>query len=198
VGISRSEEDLFATPLVQAVLAAGAPRDRLTYRSLRTLAALDPAVATITGYVRYEVEGDPDSGDATITVIDKGGVASGMASRADHGGLLQGTKHRAARQRWVTAVVGYDGRTLIHVPETKGSEATAITSLHVEFRDRLEPAVARAVLEGYQERFAAIREAVTEREPTFREELLGELPVTDLLTQPVHFLATHWQDGQSR
>jgi glucosamine--fructose-6-phosphate aminotransferase (isomerizing) len=192
VGISRSEEDLFVAPVVQAVLAAGAPRDRLTYRSLRTLAALDPAIAKVVGYVRYQVEGDPE-GDATITVVDKGGVAAGMTSRADHGGPLQGTKHRAARQRWVTAVVGYDGRTLIHVPETKGSETTAITSLHVEFRDRLQPSVARAVLEGYQDRFAAIREAVTEGEPTFREEVLGELSVTDLLTQPVHFLAAHWQ-----
>jgi len=44
VGISRSDETLLRVPLVQEVLATGAARDRLTYRALRTLVALDPAV----------------------------------------------------------------------------------------------------------------------------------------------------------
>ena len=44
VGISRSDEALLDRPLVQAVLAAGAPRERLGYTTLRSLAALDPAV----------------------------------------------------------------------------------------------------------------------------------------------------------
>ena len=43
VGISRSDETLLQPPLVQAVLAAGAPRDRLSYKTLRTLADIDPA-----------------------------------------------------------------------------------------------------------------------------------------------------------
>ena len=37
VGISRSEEELFRAPLVAAALGAGATRERLTYRVLRTL-----------------------------------------------------------------------------------------------------------------------------------------------------------------
>ena len=37
VGISRSEEELFRAPLVAAALTAGVPRERLTYRVLRTL-----------------------------------------------------------------------------------------------------------------------------------------------------------------
>ncbi len=41
VGISRSDETLLLVPLVKEVLAAGAPRDSLTYRALRTLVALD-------------------------------------------------------------------------------------------------------------------------------------------------------------
>ena len=44
VGISRSDEELLHVPLVREVLAAGAARDRLGYRALRTLVGLDPAV----------------------------------------------------------------------------------------------------------------------------------------------------------
>ena len=49
VGISRSDETLLQVPLVQEVLAAGTPRDSLTYRALRTLVALDPAVEAVVG-----------------------------------------------------------------------------------------------------------------------------------------------------
>ncbi len=54
VGISRTDETLLQPALVQAVLTAGAARDRLTYKTLRTLADIDPAVAEVTGWIRYE------------------------------------------------------------------------------------------------------------------------------------------------
>ena len=44
VGISRSDETLLQVRSCSEVLAAGAPRDSLTYRALRTLVALDAAV----------------------------------------------------------------------------------------------------------------------------------------------------------
>jgi hypothetical protein len=49
------------------------------------------------------------------------------------------------------------------------------------------------VLQGYAGRYAALRDAVTETEPAFREDLLGELPVADLLTAPTHDLADRWR-----
>ena len=58
VGISRADEGLLQVGLVREALDAGAARDRLSYRSLRTLAGLDPAVADVLGYTRYVVEGD--------------------------------------------------------------------------------------------------------------------------------------------
>jgi glucosamine--fructose-6-phosphate aminotransferase (isomerizing) len=193
VGISRSEDELLVSDLVQAVLAAGTSRDRLSYRSLRTLAALDPAVAEVKGYTRYAVQGDVAAGSATVEVVDKGGVAAGLASRTEQDPRLRGTKNRAARQRLVTAARGGDGRTLVIVPETKGAEVTGITLLHVDFHDRLPAEAAAAVLDGYQTRLAAIRDAVTEIEPAFREEVLGDIAVVDLLTEPVHALASHWR-----
>ena len=35
----------------------------------------------------------------------------------------------------------------------------------------------RAVLQGYRNRYSALKDAVTETEPTFRDDLLGELSV---------------------
>jgi glucosamine--fructose-6-phosphate aminotransferase (isomerizing) len=179
---------------VQAVLEAGAPRDRLSYRSLRTLAALDPAVHEVTGYTRYLVEGDPRTGRARATVLDKGGSAAKLTSRTETHPVLQGTKNLAARQRAVTAAKGRrDGRTLVIVPETKGNETTGLTLLHVHYRGRLEPPVARAVLEGYQSRMAALADAVLETEPSFDDAVLSEMPIVDLLTEPVHVLAEAWR-----
>ena len=65
----------------------------------------------------------------------------------------------------------------------------------MRFRDHLAPAAMRAVLSGYRGRFSALKDAVTETEPTFREDLLGTLSVVDLLTEPVNVLADRWRSG---
>src|SRR5437763_291335 len=57
VGISRAEDDLLDNLLAQEVLGAGTPREDLTYRTLRTLVAMSPAVGAVTGLTRYEVKG---------------------------------------------------------------------------------------------------------------------------------------------
>ncbi len=196
VGISRSDETLLQAPLVREVLAAGAPRDGLSYRALRTLVDLDPAVAEVTGYTRYRIEGDVADDRATIHVVDKGGVASGLVSRAESDASLLGTKRRVATQREVTAVRGRrDGRTLVIVPEVKHNETVGLTLLHVRFFDHLEPDAMRAVLQGYQGRYGALKDAVTETERTFDDAVLGRVPVIDLLTEPVYVLADQWRSS---
>src|SRR5206468_12905700 len=99
VGISRSEDALLTVPLVAAALPAGAPRDRLSYRALRTLAALGAAVEEVTGYTRYVIEGSIADRTATIHVVDKGGIARDIPSRTDTSPVLRGIKHRAAEER---------------------------------------------------------------------------------------------------
>jgi glucosamine--fructose-6-phosphate aminotransferase (isomerizing) len=194
VGISRSDETLLHVPLVAAALAAGAPRDGLSYRALRTLADLDAAVDEVTGFTRYRIEGDPRSADATVHVVDRGGVAVGLASRTDVDPRLTGTKHRVATQREVTAVRGRrDGRTIVMVPEAKNNQTVGLTLLHVRFALRLPPAAMRAVLEGYQGRYSALVDAVTETEASFDDERLADVDVVDLLTEPVYVLAEHWR-----
>jgi len=194
VGISRSDETLLEAPLVREVLGAGVARDSLSYRALRTLVDLDPAVEQVTGFTRYRIEGDVDGDAATIHVVDRGGVAAGLPSRTDSDPRLIGTKHRVAYEREVTVAKGRrDGRTLVIVPELKGALATGLTLLHVAFRPRLAPDVARGVLQGYRGRYAALKDAVTETEPTFDDTRLADVDVVDLLTEPVYVLAERWR-----
>jgi hypothetical protein len=49
------------------------------------------------------------------------------------------------------------------------------------------------VLEGYQTRLAALRDAVTEIVPVFGDEVLADIPVVDLLVEPVRDLAERWR-----
>jgi len=193
VGISRSDETLVTVPLVRQLLAAGAARDRLAYGTLRTVAALDPAVARVTGFTRYHVELDTAGTGGTIAIADRGGVSSEIPSRTERDQRLRGTKQLVAAQRQVLAARGRgDGRTFVLVPEAKDGHATGLVLLHVEFHQHLPAERMGRVLDGYRGRLTALRSAVTETEPAFDESLLGELPVERLLTEPVEVLADHW------
>jgi glutamine---fructose-6-phosphate transaminase (isomerizing) len=197
VGISRSDETLLLPALVQAVLAAGTARDRLSYKTLRTLADLDPMVAEVTGWIRYELDGDPEAGEVPASVVDRGGLARDVPSRVERTGVLRGTKHTVAVERQVFVTRGReDGRTLVIVPETKDDRATGLTLLHVRFTEQVSVATARGALQGYRNRWSALRDAVLETEPTFREDLLAGVPTVDLLVEPIRELADHWRsDG---
>ncbi|MGZ4692903.1 MAG: SIS domain-containing protein [Acidimicrobiales bacterium] len=196
VGISRSDESLLQVPLVLEVLSTGVARDQLTYGSLRTLANLDPAVVEVLGFTRYRIEGrvDDDHHPASVVVVDRGGLGRELTSRTETSPELRGTKHRVATERLVTVARGrHDGRTVIIVPEVKDTQATGLTLLHVRFPDHMAVGAMRSVLQGYRGRFSALKDAVTETEPTFRDDLLGTLSVVDLLTEPVNDLADHWR-----
>lgn len=194
VGISRSEEQLLRSALVAEALSAGAPVPSLGYRALRGLAALGPAVEEVLGYTRYQIDAPAGSLEgATITVLDRGGVARGMASRTEVDSALRGTKHRVAEKREVTVFRGLDdGRTGVMVPEAKGAQVTGLTLLHARFAERLSPAAAKDVLRAYQGRYQALVDAVTEAHPAFDDAVLGSVPVIELLTEPVALLARLW------
>ena len=196
VGISRSDETLLDVALSRAVVDAGAPRDRLSYASLRTLADLDPAIDDVLGHTRYRIEGmDADgNGEATAVVVDRGGISRNIASRTDRSPTLKGTKHQVALERRVFVARGRsDDRTVVIVPEVKDNVTTGLTLLQVKLADELSPGAARSVLQGYRNRYSAVRDAVMETEPIFREDLLGQQPVADLLTLPINDLADRWR-----
>ena len=195
VGISRSEEVLFGARLVKATLGAGAAADMLGYRALRTLGALDEAIEEVSGYTRYRIEWSAPGGP-TASVVDQGGAARTLPSRTASDPRLRGSKHRASEEREVTVVRGAsDGRTVVLVPEVKGSQVTGMTLLHVRFKDRLDADAAKRVLSGYRTRYSALADAVTETETSFDDSMLGEVDIVDLLTEPVYALATRWRSG---
>jgi glutamine---fructose-6-phosphate transaminase (isomerizing) len=198
VGISRSDETLLQAQLVQEVLATGAPRDGLSYRVLRTLMDLDPAVAQVIGFTHYLVDGDPEGLDARISIIDRGGLSTQLTSSVEQNPTLRGTKQTVAVEREVFVTRGRnDGRTVLIVPEVKGNQTVGIVLLHVEFVEHLEPSVARGVLHGYRHRYAALLGAVTETEPAFDDAVLGEIPTVDLLVLPISTLADRWRQRSS-
>jgi glucosamine--fructose-6-phosphate aminotransferase (isomerizing) len=193
VGISRNDEGVLDRALVQEVLTAGAGRDRLSYRTLKVLADLDPAVESVVGFTRYRIEGDV-AGEATISIVDRGGLSRDVPSRVERNAQLLGTKRRVASNREVLVARGRtDGRTVIFVPEVKGGTCTGITLLHVRFHDRLPAAVMRGVLQGYDRRYDRLVDWVSETEGTFRDDRLADLPVADLLILPISETADHWR-----
>ncbi len=187
VGISRSDEGVLDRQLVQAVLGAGAGRDVLSYRTLKVLADLDPAVAEITGYTRYRIDG------STIEIVDRGGISVDLRSRVDADNRLLGTKHRVADAREVLVARGRrDQRIVIFVPEVKAGTCTGITLLHVRLHERLPVETMRSVLQGYDDRYERLVDWVTETEGDFDASKLAELPVDVLLIDPISETADHW------
>jgi len=193
VGISRNDEGVLDRALVQQVLGTGAGRDRLSYRTLKVLADLDPAVEAVVGYTRYAIEGDP-AHDATISIVDRGGLSREVPSRVERNPELRGTKRRVASEKEVLVARGRsDGRTVIFVPEVKGGTCTGLTLLHVRFHDRLPAPVMRGVLQGYDHRYDRLVDWVSETEGSFRDDLLADLSVADLLILPISETADHWR-----
>jgi glucosamine--fructose-6-phosphate aminotransferase (isomerizing) len=162
----------------------------LSYSTLRVLADLDPAVAEVTGFTRYGIAGD------VISVVDRGGLSRELASRVDRDPALVGTKRRVASEREVLVARGRrDDRTVIFVPEVKANATTGITLLHVRFHDRLDAATMRSVLNGYDRRYDRLVDWVSETEGAFDDRLLGELPVEELLIDPISDAAEHWRSS---
>ena len=75
-----------------------------------------------------------------------------------------------------------DGRTVVIVPEVKDNETVGLTLLHARFADHLAADVARTVLQGYQGRYGALRDAVTETDADVRRRP----PRDDRPRRPAH------------
>ncbi len=194
VGISRTDEALLMVPLVRSTLERGASRDRLQYSDLRTLAALDPLVEEVTGHSRYRIEGDPGEEDCRIYPVDSGGLSRDIATRTQSDHRLRGTKRSVAVDRRVLLARGrLDGRLFLLIPEVEGGSTRGLLLIHIRLAEAARRGTLKAALEGYRNRFAQLRDAVTETEPTFREDLLERLTVEEALLSPIGRLAERWR-----
>lgn len=194
VGISRSDESLMQIPLVQATLDAGAARDRLTYATLRALGDLDPAIKAVTGFVSYDIIQGENIESARITLVDRGGVAATLVSRVERDPRLRGTKALVAREQELMVARGRsDGRIVLIIPEVKNGVTTGLVLLHLTVESSLPAATIGSVLRGYRRRYAALKDAVTETEESFRDDLLERQSLEELLTLPILDLAERWR-----
>ena len=195
VGISRVDEAFLTVPLVAEVMKAGAPRDQLSYETLKMLAGLDPVVEETVGYIRYLIQGDEN-----LTILDRSGEGAQLKSRVEALPVLLGTKHRVTTEQKVLITRGrMDGRTVIIVPEVKNSVPVGLTLLHIKAREFLPADLAGEVMKTYKGRYEILRDAVMETELEFDEALLGEIPIMDLLDQPIAYLADKWsKNGEAK
>ena len=128
-------------------------------------------------------------------MVDKGGIATSIASRVEKDPTLRGTKHRVAVEGEPFVSVGSDGRVILIVPEIKDKQTTGLTLCHLQLNENLGASTARTVLQGYRNRYRQLVDVVTEHQPTFREDLLAEVSTVDLLTAPISDVAAQWMHG---
>jgi hypothetical protein len=79
------------------------------------------------------------------------------------------------------------------VPEVKDNQTTGLTLCHIKLEDDLGAATARSVLQGYRNRYRQLVDVVTEGQPSFREDLLADVPTVELLTAPISDVAELWK-----
>lgn len=197
VGISRHDQTLGRMSLAAALLEASAPEESISTEDRRTMSALDPFVDQVLGYVRYRLwhggDGAAPGDAATIRVLRAGGLCRDLQSRTVREPLLKGTKHAVASGGRLLAARGQtDGRVFIGVPEWREGEVAGLSLVHVRFRERAPAAELRRLLSDYRERYDGLRDHVLRKVPAFDDRLLAELPVEDLLIDPVAQLAERW------
>ncbi|MDE2692166.1 MAG: SIS domain-containing protein [Acidobacteriota bacterium] len=200
VGISRHDQTLGRMSLAAATHQAGSPEESISVEDRRTMNALDPFVDQVLGYVRYRLraggDGPPPGDDATIRVLRAGGLCRDLQSRTVRQPLLQGTKYAVAVEGRLMAARGRtDGRVFIVVPEFTDGGVSALVLIHVRFRERAEAPAMRRLLSDYRERYDGLRDHVLRKAPDFDDRLLAELPVEDLLIDPVAQLAERWRSA---
>ena len=195
VGISRNDEGVLDRALVQAALAAGAGRDALSYHTLKVLADLDPAVQSVIGFTRYRIDGDP-AADAQISIVDRGGISLQVSSRVETQPAAR--RHQAARRRRASGAGGSWPQRRPHRDLRPRGEVRRMRRHHAVARacstTSCLPRSMRGVLQGYDHRYDRLVDWVTETEGVFRDDLLGEFLVADLLIAPISEAADKWRD----
>lgn len=185
VGTSRNDADLYDNLLVEAMRAAGTDVLTLNLPVLDVLRSLAPVVRSASGVTRYSLDWTaPDSPRAQV--VGKFGSAADLASRADHGAPLSGSKRRVAELALPRLVLGRaDSRVVVIVPEQLAGTVHALSLVHVELQDAAPAEAARRAVETLGERAEEIVAAITETAPDFSLDSVWTLAPATLLLEPL-------------
>lgn len=188
VGTSRDDADLYDNHVIMAMEGAGVEVHMLSLTTLRIVRAHARVIDHVTGVTRYRVSSG-EFGD-TIQVVRKTGCAAALASRADHGSLLVGSKRRVAELRTARLLRGRsDGRLVLTVTELHAGQVSYIAVVHVTLRSRCHVDDLVAAMDSVGDRAAEIVAAVTETVPSFTLDRLRDLPTGEVLLAPVESIA---------
>jgi glutamine---fructose-6-phosphate transaminase (isomerizing) len=164
----------------------------LTYRNVLAMDRIQPALSGIRGYTVYgisnlDAEGNPGPA-TTIEVKSKGGIAEGMTSRTESSRLLMGTKRTIVSTGHVYVGRGKsDGASIVIIPLLgENNFINHLLLIHVNYNELLSLKEKREVL-GY--RYNDIRNLVNEYNVDWDDQYLAEIPLAELLSEPVEDLA---------
>ena len=194
VGISREEgAPRSEGPLVRELVAAGAQAQGVADQHAAAFGLLEPAIDAALGAVYYSLEGLSPLGaprdSSTLRVVGKSGVAQEIASRAESGAALRGTKRSVVRSPRVWVGHGQrDGRALVLCPLYAGGRVAGLGLIHVLFKENL-PRRARIRALKAVGRYEDLKCAVTEWDLPWDDAYLEEFSSEVLLTSSAERLA---------
>ena len=175
VGISRSDEELLHVPLrprgaggraLRATRSATAPCARWSRSIPRSNRSwVSPATGS-------RATSTPTPRPCTSSIAAASRSTCAPVPTTTPGWWVPSTASRPSA-RSPSAAAGIDRRTFVIVPEVKDNETVGLTLLHARFAPHVSADVARTVLQGYQGRYGALRDAVTETVPAFDDSVLG-------------------------
>lgn len=185
VGTSRTDGHYTGT-IFQSLEAAGISPDMITHDIRIRLLQLQPAIAEITGYSCYEIDGLDATGrpvaTTTLRLVTCGGIARDIPSRAKHEPVpLVGTKRAVVQQGKVFLGLGLrDQRPILILPVVL--PRMRLLLFHIAFARQMPLSDVRALLNTGL-KFEDIQNIVTEANIVWKDEYL------DLLSP--QFLAVH-------
>lgn len=190
VGTSRKEPPLTGI-IFELLKELDYPTQSLTTKNILALTALQPAIGELNGYTLYDV-GNLDAGGkptdlSTIVIRKRAGIALGMRSRAETGGVLMGTKRTIVSTSHL--YVGYgkaDGASIVILPLQDAQAVKSLLLIHVAFNETLTLREKKDVL-GY--RYNDIRNLINEYNLSWDDRYLSMLPMAAMLGEPVEVLA---------
>ena len=191
VGTSRKEKELQG--LVYDLLETLKFNVKnLTYRNILTINRIQPSVLSVRGYTVYDVSRLDDLGNpaenSMIVIRDKGGVAAGMASRADHAVALMGTKRMIVSTGHVYVGKGKsDGVPIVIIPLLGDNNFVRnLLLLHIDYNETLPLAEKIEVL-GY--RYQDIRNLINEYNLPWHDKYLETISLETLFSEQIEVIA---------